>query len=234
MAVLIGGFVGGAAQYWLWGLAILLDLVAAGVSARAAEWDIHPEHFAERHGLFVIIALGETLIIAGSGMNDLAWTGGLLVVAVLVVAVTSGLWWSYFPRAMPALEHALASSDGSERSTIARDSYTLIHFLMLAGVVAYAAAIEEGIGHAATAMPSTATAALALGMTLFVGGMAAALWRATGTLPRERLLVSVAAAVAIVATMGANIVLALGIALIATIAIGVVEQRAGASIAADR
>ena len=226
--------VGGAAQYWLWGLAILLDLVAAGVSARAAEWDIHPEHFAERHGLFVIIALGETLIIAGSGMTDLAWTSGLLVVAVLVVAVTCGLWWSYFPRAMLALEHALASSDGSERSTIARDSYTLIHFLMLAGVVAYAAAIEGGIAHAATAMPSTATAALALGMTLFVGGMAAALWRATGTLPRERLLVSVAAAVAIVATMGANIVLALGIALIATIAIGVVEQRAGASIAADR
>ncbi len=158
-------------------------------------------------------------------MTDLAWTVELLVVAVLVVAVTCGLWWSYFPRAMPALEHALASSDGSERSTVARDSYTLIHFLMLAGVVAYAAAIEEGIAHAATAMSSTAAAALALGMTLFVGGMAIALWRATGSLPRERLLVIVVAAVAIVATMGANVVLALGIALIATIAIGALEQR---------
>ena len=225
LAVLIGGFAGGSAQYWLWGLAIVLDLIAAGVSARAAEWNIHPEHFAERHGLFVIIALGETLIIAGSGMTDLAWTGELLGVAVLVVAVTCGLWWSYFPRAMPALEHALASSQGSERSTIARDSYTLIHFLMLAGVVAYAAAIEEVIAHAATAMSSTAAAALALGLTLFIGGMAAALWRATGNLPRERLVVVVAGAVAIVAAAGVGGFLALGIALIATIAIGVLEHR---------
>jgi low temperature requirement protein LtrA len=234
LMVLIGGFVGGTAQYWLWGLAILLDLIAAGVSARAAEWNIHPEHFAERHGLFVIIALGETLIIAGSGMTDLAWTGELLVVAILVVAITCGLWWSYFPRAMPALEHALASRQGSERSTIARDSYTLIHFLMLAGVVAYAAAIEEVIAHAATAVSSTTAAVLALGMTLFIGGMAAALWRATGNLPRERLVVVVVSAVAIVAAVGVSGFLALGIALLATIAIGVLEQRVGASIAADR
>jgi low temperature requirement protein LtrA len=233
LAVLIGGFVGGTAQYWLWGLAILLDLIAAGVSARAAEWNIHPEHFAERHGLFVIIALGETLIIAASGMTDLVWTSELLVVAVLVVAITCGLWWSYFPRAMPALEHALASSNGSKRSMIARDSYTLIHFLMLAGVVAYAAAIEEGISHATTAMPSAATAVLAFSMTLFVGGMAAALWRATGTLPRERLVVVAVAAIAIVAATGAGVIFPLGIALAATIAIGVLERRAGAPIAAD-
>ena len=167
-------------------------------------------------------------------MTDLAWTGELLVVAVLVVAVTCGLWWSYFPRAMPALEHALAASQGSERSTIARDSYTLIHFLMLAGVVAYAAAIEEVIAHAATSMSSTTAAALALGMTLFIGGMAAALWRASGTLPRERLVVVVVAAIVIVAATGANSVLALGTALIAMIAIGVLEQRVGASIDADR
>ena len=233
LAVLIGGVIGGSVQYWLWGLAILLDLVAAGVSARAAEWDIHPEHFAERHGLFVIIALGETLIIAGSGMTDLVWTGELLAVAVLLVAVTCGLWWSYFPRAMPALEHALAARQGSERSTIARDSYTLIHFLMLAGVVAYAAAIEEVIAHAASAISSTAAVALALGISLFIGGMAAALWRATGTLPKKRLAVVVVAGVAIVAAADSSAVIVLGIAFAATIPIAVLERRAGAPITAE-
>ncbi len=234
LAVLIGGFAGGTAQYWLWGLAILLDLIAAGVSARAAEWNIHPGHFAERHGLFVIIALGETLIVAASGIAETAWTSQLLVVAVLVVVTTGGLWWSYFPQAMPALEHALASSQGSERSMIARDSYTLVHFLMLAGVVAYAAAIEEVILHPTSSLPQVTTVAFALSMILFVGGMAAALWRATGTLPRERLVVVVVAAVAIVPAMGVNVILALAIALLATITIGVLEQRAGAPITINR
>ena len=233
IAVLIGGYVGGSAQYWLWGLAILLDLIAARVRTQSQEWNLYPAHFAERHGLFVIIALGETLIIGASGFSDTELTNELLVVAVLVVAITGGLWWTYFPRAMPALEHALASSEGTEQSNIARDSYSFVHFLMLAGVVAYAAAIREGIAHATSTLAPSATVALALGMALFVGGMAAALWRATGIVPRGRVAVVLIAGVVIIAATGSSVILVLGVALIATIAIALIERRPGTPIMSD-
>ena len=74
-AVIAGGVVGGSMQYWLWGLAILLDVVAAAVGGQQEGWDLYPEHFGERHGLFVIIALGETLIVAAGGLAGAAWTG---------------------------------------------------------------------------------------------------------------------------------------------------------------
>ena len=82
-AVLLGGFLGGAAQLWLWGAAILLDIIAGAIGGRLEGWDLHPVHFAERHGLFVIIALGETLIVAAARVSGTSWTGGLMAVAVV-------------------------------------------------------------------------------------------------------------------------------------------------------
>ena len=106
-AVLAGGFFTGPAQYALWTGAIGLDLVAALVGGRSAAWNLHPEHFAERHGLFVIIALGESLIVAGAGVAGEDWDLPTLLVAIPAVAVTCALWWTYFARAKPRLDHAL-------------------------------------------------------------------------------------------------------------------------------
>ena len=89
-AVLLGGVLGGAALYWLWGLAVLLDVIAARSGNQVAGWDIHSGHFVERHGLFVIITLGETLIVAASGLTEGAWTGNLIAVAVVAVITTCG------------------------------------------------------------------------------------------------------------------------------------------------
>lgn len=146
-AVLVGGLLVGAALYGFWGLAIVLDLVAAATGGQAEGWNIHPEHFAERHGLFVIIALGETLIVAASGVTGAVWTPDLIAVTGLAVAITCGLWWSYFPRTKPVLEHALTSKSGTERLEMARDVFSLLHFPMLCGVVAYAFVIEEAVAH---------------------------------------------------------------------------------------
>jgi len=108
-AVLAGAVAGGPLLYWCWGLAILLDLLAAGVGGQLEGWNLHPDHFVERHGLIVIIALGETLIVAAAGLVEAPPTGAALATGVLAVAVTCALWWSYFRRARPAFEHALAS-----------------------------------------------------------------------------------------------------------------------------
>ena len=219
-AVLAGGLVGGAALYWLWGLAISLDVIAAAVGGQAEGWNLRPEHFAERHGLFVIIALGETLIVAASGVTDADWTPELMVVAALAVTTTCGLWWSYFPQTKPALEHALASRRGVEQARLARDVFSLLHFLMLCGVIAYAFAIEEAVAHPTEPLPFEVRLALALGLVLFVGGAAIAIRRATRRLmlPRVVLLTGTAVVIMTTTSIGSWVTLAIafvGVALIA-------------------
>ena len=174
-AVLLGGILGGAALYWLWGLAALLDVIAARSGNQVAGWDIHPKHFVERHGLFVIITLGETLIVAASGLTEGAWTGNLIAVAVVAVTTTCGFWWTYFARAKPKLERALAAESGARQARVARESFSLLHFPMMLGVIFHAYAVEEAVAHPNEPFTFTVRLALALGVTLFVGGTGAAL-----------------------------------------------------------
>lgn len=217
-AVLVGGFMGAAALLWFWGLAIVLDVVAALAGGRAEGWNLHAEHFAERHGLFVIIALGETLIVAAGGVSGERWSPELIAGAGAVVVLTCGLWWSYFTRAKPVLEHALASRSGTLKSRLARDAFSLLHFPMMCGVIAYAFATEEAVAHLGE--PLAWAGRLALGLTLFAGGTALAVWWATRRvlLTRLTLLAGTAATVLMMATASAwltVVVAATGVTLIA-------------------
>lgn len=230
IAVLVGGYLGGAAQYWLWGFAIVLDIISAAVGGQAEEWNIHPDHFSERHGLFVIIALGETLIVAASEVADEILSFNLIAVGVLAVAITCALWWSYFVRAKPVLDHALASSQGAERSMMARDVYSMLHFPMLFGVIAYAAIVEAALANPVEPLSLARRIALAVGLVLFVGGMAAAVWRATGSPMWARVILIITTAIAIVAISGVSASVTLGIALAGILAILLQEQRSGSPI----
>jgi len=226
-AVLIGGFNSGPMQAWFWGFAIFLDIIAAAVGGQAEGWNLHPEHFGERHGLFVIIALGETLIVAAGGVTGARWTGELIAVAVLAVAITCGLWWSYFPRAKPILDRALESSPEAGQAGIARDVFSLAHFPMLLGVITYAVAIEEVIAHPAEALSFAGRIALAGGLLFFAGGMVMAIWRATHRLLLPRLILTIGTATLIVAVTGVVPALTLAIAFAGIVIIVAVEQRAG-------
>jgi low temperature requirement protein LtrA len=212
VCALAGAAMGGAGQYWLWGLTILLDVVAAAIGGKFEGWNLHPAHFAERHGLFVIIALGETLIVAAGGLSGVAWTRDGVLVAVLAVALTCGLWWVYFVRSNSEIEHALERKDCAERSMMARDAYSLLHFPMLCGVIAYAAAVEEAIRHPSVPLAPSGRLALAAGLALFVIGLAVASSRATGRLPAHRVGIALATAAAIAAgSFPAWVSLAVGI-----------------------
>jgi low temperature requirement protein LtrA len=226
VAVLIGGFLGDTLQFWFWAGAILLDVIAAAIGGRAEGWNLHPEHFGERHGLFVIIALGETLIVAAGRVTGASWSDDLIAVAILAVAITCGLWWSYFPRAKPVLDQALESSRGTEQSTMARDVFSLLHFPMLCGVIAYAFAVEEIVAHPGESLPLDGRIALAVGLVLFVGGMAAAIRRATHHLLLPRIILTVGTAVAIVVVSEISGLFTLAIAFAGIVVIAVVEQRA--------
>jgi low temperature requirement protein LtrA len=198
VSAITGALIGGTAQYWLWGLTIVLDVIAAAIGGRAEGWNLHPEHFAERHGLFVIIALGETLIVAASGMTGIPWTSELIAAAILSVAIACALWWSYFTRTKPTLDRALEAQQGPAQSTMARDAFSLSHFPMLCGVISYAAAIGAAMSHPADPFPLEFRLALSIGLVLFVGSMALAIRRATGTLLLPRLVIAAATAAGIV------------------------------------
>ena len=105
---------------------------------------------------------------------------------------------------------------------------------MLAGVIAYAVSIEEAIAHPASSLPPATAIALALGLILFVSGMAAALWRATGTLPIARTILSIAIGLVIVVGTGFMVITTLGLALIGIIAVSVVEKRKSSPISNDQ
>jgi low temperature requirement protein LtrA len=225
LAVLVGGWIGGSEQVWIWTLAIALDVGAALFAGSGTEWGIQPEHFAERHGLIVIIALGESLIVAAAGLADAEFTGDLVSVALLGVLVSCALWWTYFPVVKPELEHALHATPVAERGRVARDTFSLSHFPMLCGIVAYAVALEDAIAHPGDPLPGAARLALSLGMLLFLGGTAFAMWRATCGRPLLRVSIALVTAALVGFLTGLPAAGALAVALAGVAAVASSDER---------
>lgn len=225
VAAVLGGYLGGALQVYLWGATILLDIVAALVAGESAHWKLYAEHFAERHGLVVIIALGESLIVAAGGLVGVDFAGDVLGVAILAVLISCGLWWTYFPIAKPELERALAAIEGVEQTRMARDAFTLAHFPMLCGVIAYAVGLEDALAHPSDPLSAEGRLAIALGLMLFVGGTAIAMWRATCGNPTQRVVISGAAALGVYLAAGIPPAGTLGIAFAGVGIIAFLDER---------
>jgi low temperature requirement protein LtrA len=223
-AVAAGGVVGADARAWWWAAAVLLDVAAAAGAGAAEGWDIRPEHFGERHGLFVIIALGESLIVAAAGLTGAERTAQTVAVAILAVAATGGLWWSYFVSAKPALDHALRQRSGSHRSTLARDVYSIWHFPLVFGVVLLAVAIEEAVTHPHEALPVGGSLALAGGVVLFVGSAAAALRQSGYSLSGRRLVILAVVAAGVWVAHGAAVTWSLLVVALGLLLLGAVER----------
>lgn len=213
VAVLVGGALGGTAQYVWWSVAVALDLGAAFKGGGSEGWNLRPEHFSERHGLFVIIALGESVIVAALSLTDGDWPAAKVVAAIVAVAVAGTFWWSYFARSKLELDHALESVEGRARSTLARDVYSILHFPMVLGIVAFAATVEQTLSHATDPLGLAGRALLASSVLLFVGGMAVVLKRAGRPIKMARRWLPIATAVAVVALAGVPAVVSLAVVL---------------------
>jgi len=133
---------GGATQTALWALALVIDY--GGIYAAGTDWRLPaPAHFAERHGLIMIIALGESLIAVGVGAADVPLTVPVAVGAVLGLTVSVALWWEYFDVVAPVAERVLARTPVEQRARLARDSYTYLHFPMIAGIIYLALGLKK-------------------------------------------------------------------------------------------
>ena len=227
--LIAGALVGGAAQLWLW-LAALLVEGGVGYALSRRGWRVHSAaHWTERHGLVVILALGESLIAIGAGVALLPLSVPIVLGAVLAVLLAFGLWWAYFERMAPAGERLLAHREGRERVALARDAYMYLHFPLVAGVVIAALGLELAMAHVADPEELGAVGGLALG-----GGVALYLlstfffwWRVTGrrSWPRLASAVLFLAASALLAVVPALAALLVAVATFALVI--VVEALAG-------
>jgi len=216
-AVLAGGFLDPTLRAAAWSAAILLDLAAAWIAGNRGEWGLQAGHFAERHGLIVIIALGESLIVAASALTS-AVPPSLMITGAAAVVATCLLWWSYFGWVRDVLEQELLDRKGQERSRLGRDAFTLWHFPLVSGVVALAVGFEASF-HPGDYSLAQVTVAVAAGLTLFLVSTAGALWRATRCVLWNRLIVLALSlgALSLGAASSANQVLGIGCAALALI-----------------
>ncbi|HEX6311732.1 MAG TPA: low temperature requirement protein A [Acidimicrobiia bacterium] len=147
IGLLVGAsFLDGVAQGSLWGIAIVLDWGGPALFG-VAGWRLVPGHFAERHGLIIILALGESIVALGIAA-EVDLTAGVLTAAVLGIVLTSALWWIYFDVVALVTERRLGlATEGRERNTLARDSYSYLHFPMVAGIVLAALGLEATLAH---------------------------------------------------------------------------------------
>jgi low temperature requirement protein LtrA len=213
LLVVAGAAFTGGGRTGVWLAAIVVDVVSAAAAGRG-EFRVDPAHFAERHGLIVIIALGEAVVATGATAAGIGITGEVGLLLALAWVVVAGFWWCFFDWVHGAAEARLAREpDHRRRSNLARDLFTFGHLPVVAGIVVFAAAVEEALRDPGARLGSFGVAALATGPALYLAGFVAANLRATGRLLATR---AVAVAAVVVAAVAG------GAALPATAAVGAV------------
>jgi low temperature requirement protein LtrA len=147
VGILIGAsFLDGPAQVALWGLALALDMGGPYVMGSEG-WKLTPGHFAERHGLILIIAFGESIVAIGIGVEG-HLTYGQGAAAVVGIALAAAMWWLYFDVvALVAARRLERAPVGRVQNEMARDSYSYLHFPMIAGIVLVALGMKKTLGH---------------------------------------------------------------------------------------
>jgi low temperature requirement protein LtrA len=180
----------GGVQLGIWGLALALD--AGGPLLFGQDgWKLVPGHFAERHGAIVIIALGESVVAIGVGAKA-SIGAGVVVAAVLGVIVAAALWWVYFDvTAIVAGDRLEKAAEGRERNGIARDSYSYLHFPMVAGIALIAVGLKGTIENVDEPLKLVPATALLGGAALYLLAQVAFRLRNMHTLSVRRLLCAI-------------------------------------------
>lgn len=177
VGLLIGAaFAGGALRVGIWALALALDVGEPYVFGSEG-WRLSPGHFAERHGLVVIIALGESVVAIGVGAaHDVS--AGVVIAAILGIAVAAELWWLYFDVFAPVAARRLAGArPGRERNEIARDAFSYLHFPMVTGIVLLALGLKTSLARVGQELGVETAVAMLGGTALYLLAHVAFRWR---------------------------------------------------------
>jgi low temperature requirement protein LtrA len=184
------GFTDGALQGSLWALALLLDMGEPYIFGSEG-WKLMPGHFAERHGLIIIIALGESIVAIGVGA-EAGVDAGVVAAATLGVAVVASMWWLYFDVVALVAERRLTNAAvGREQNEMARDSYSYLHFPMIAGIVLLALGLKKTLGDVEEPLKLVPAVAMLGGTALYLLAHVAFRLRNVHTLNRHRLITAI-------------------------------------------
>ncbi len=184
--LVIAAFAHDGLQIALWALALSLDMIGPYLFGSEG-WKLVPGHFAERHGLIVIIALGESIVALGVGAGARVGAGEVAA-AVLGIVVAGALWWLYFDVvALVAQRRLSKAAPGRERNEIARDSFSYLHLPMVAGIALVALGLKKGLLHVERPLPAVVTAAMLGGASLYLLAHVAFRLRNVHRLSRARL-----------------------------------------------
>jgi low temperature requirement protein LtrA len=212
--IVAAAFVGGWVRPLLWLAALAIGFLAPLVTGLSG-WHLHPRHFIERHGLIVIIAIGESLVAIGVGARETRLGPGEVVAAVLGLLVAAAFWLAYFDFFPIRARQLLTERSGDERTALARDIYTYLHLPMVAGIVLFAFAMKATLAHVGHELGTIEAVALCGGPALYLLSFVAVRFRVSRGLGRGRLVAAVACVLLIpVATAVPAIV---GLALVAAV-----------------
>jgi low temperature requirement protein LtrA len=165
--ILTAGFTEGDQRVALWVLALAIDYLGVLVG-RGQGWRLSPGHFAERHGLIIIIALGESIVALGVGATGTPLDAGVIAAALLGITVAMALWWSYFDWVSIVAEQRLRMTTGTQQTTLARDAYSYLHFLMVAGIVLFAFGLKKTLADVGDPLATVPATALTGGLALYL------------------------------------------------------------------
>ena len=205
-------------QASIWAVALLLDMLEPFLFGSEG-WQLRPGHFAERHGLIIIIALGESIVAIGVGAHGHV-DAGVVAAAVLGIAIAGALWWLYFDIVALVAERRLSNAAvGREQNEIARDSYSYIHFPMVAGIVLLALGMKKTLGHVDEPLETVPEVALLGGAALYLLAHVAFRWRNVHRFSSARLVCAIVlcALIPLAAELDALITLALLAVLLAVL-----------------
>ncbi len=169
-------------QIWFWIAGLLLDFGLTYATSAGGDWRIHSAaHWAERYGLVVILALGESIVAIGVGASELPVDTAILTGSVLGIGLSICLWWLYFDMIALAAERVLSRLQGKARASLAVDAYSYMHLLLIAGIVLSALGVETALAHIEDAADFGWFGASTLigGTALYLAGHAA-FWKRVG------------------------------------------------------
>ena len=174
--LIVASFTDGLVQGGLWALALALD-VGGPYLFGSEGWKLAPRHFVERHGLIIIIALGESIVAIGAGVEGEV-DAGVVAAAALGVGVAAALWWLYFDIVALVAERRLTNAKpGREQNEIARDSFSYLHFPMVAGIVLVALGLKKTLGHVEEPLSVEVATAILGGTAIYLLAHLAFRWR---------------------------------------------------------
>jgi len=207
--ILVAAFVPFTVRPVLWLIALVYGFVGPGLGSLSG-WRVHPAHFAERHGLIIIIAIGESLAAIGFAARGTALGGSVIIAVVLGLVVAASFWLAYFDYFSAVVQQLLSERRGRQRTSLARDAYTYLHLPMVAGIVLFAYGMKATVAHVHADLHSTAAVALCGGSAIYLLAYVALRWRVSHTLGVGRaassvcftLLVPVALFVPALVTLG--------------------------------